>query len=188
MEKRINKKSEPRKVGWAQEFTFKHQGFQVLQMRKTAQCGVKEAIVAAEPEELDLDHLSLLLLEQLEETAAAVRINIQVQSVVRKAGASEGRSPRSPLPTVISEPLQLCHLLHLIHRVQTCSDLPGRQALAAPQGSWDKERRKDGSEKEHRCTMKAPSSPEWLESQQDGRKDYMYVTESFRGRQHRNAV
>lgn len=140
-------------------------------MRKAAQCGVKEAIVAAEPEELNLDHLSLLLLEQLEETAAAVRINIQVQSVVRKAGASEGRSPRSPLPALIPEPQQLCHPLHLIHRVQTCSDLPGRQALAAPQGSWDKERRKDGSEREHRCTMKASCpSPEWLETVYDHSK------------------
>lgn len=126
-------------------------------MRKAAQGGVKEAIVAAEPEELNLDQLSLLLLEQLEETAAAVRINIQVQSVVSKAGVSQGRSPQSPLPALIPEPQQFCHLLHLIHRVQTCSDLPGRQALAAPQGSWDKETRKDGSEKEHKCKMKAPT-------------------------------
>lgn len=122
-------------------------------MRKAVQCGLKEAIVAAEPEELNLDHLSLLLLEKLEETAAAVRINIQVQSVVCKAGASKGRSPQRPLPTLIPEPQQLCHLLHLIHRVQTCSDLPGRQA----RGSWEKARRKDGSEKEHRSTMKAQS-------------------------------
>lgn len=106
-------------------------------MRKDAQRGAKEAIVAAESEELHLDHLSPSSLKQLEEPAAAVRINIQVQPVVCKAGASEHRSPRSPLPALVPKPQQLCHLLRLVDGVWTCSDLPGRQAPAAPRGSWD---------------------------------------------------
>lgn len=108
-------------------------------MRKDAQGSAKEVIVAAETEELHLDHLSPSPLKQLEEPAAAVRINIQVQSVVCKAGASKRRSLRSPLPALVPKPQQLCHLLHLVHGVWTCSDLPGRQALAAPQCSRDKE-------------------------------------------------
>lgn len=134
---RANPKPEPRR--WVQELTFEHQGLEVLQARQDAQCSAQQAVVGAEPQELHLHHLCPPPLEELQQPAAASGVHVQIQPVVRQAAVGERRSPRSPLPVLVAEPRQLCHLLRLVHRGWTCSSLPCRQAPAAPPGSRGEE-------------------------------------------------